>query len=211
MKIFGSRVTWGLLLIAGGVLLLLQNLKLLPESSLLWLAAFGLAGLYFMGVFFSGADHWWAAFPAFALLGIAAIIALTEFTGVPDEWAGAVFLGSLGVGFLVIYLRSRAHWWPIIPGGALLTMAGLVLITSRVEEPTATQLGAALFGGLALTFLLVYAAPSNSGRARWAIWPAAGLVIPALFTGAAAFRMLSGMWPAALIATGIFVLLRGRR
>lgn len=42
--------------------------------------------------------------------------------------AGPAFLGSIGVGFALVYLADRSHWWAIIPGGVLGTLAAVAAI-----------------------------------------------------------------------------------
>ena len=32
-------------------------------------------------------------------------------------WGGALFLGSIGLAFWVIYFVRRDFWWAVIPGG----------------------------------------------------------------------------------------------
>ena len=123
MKFFTSRLSWGILLIAGGVLFLLQNLKFLPETTSLWSIIFGAFGLYFLVIFLTSAEHWWSAFPAFGLLGLAGTITLAETRYVDDEWGGVFFLGMIGLSFFAIYFRNRDHWWPLIPGAVLLLVA----------------------------------------------------------------------------------------
>ena len=213
MKILSNRVTWGLMLIAFGVLFLLQNLELLPESSLLWAIAFGAAGLVFFIYFLTARQHWWASIPAFGFFGIAGTIVIADLLpgNIPSEWAGAFFMGMLALSFLVIYLRRRDHWWPVIPAGVLFTLTGIIVIAGLEREPDPSLVSLVLFGGLAATFLLLAILPASSGRARWAIWPAVGLLIGAFFAGASTYNLLNLIFPAALITAGIFVLVRGLR
>ncbi len=213
MKIMTNRVTWGLLLIAFGALFLLQNLGLLPESGMLWAIVFGSVGVVFLIYFLTGRQRWWAAIPGFGFLGIGGTVLLSDVLSgnIPSEWVGAFFLGMLATGFFVVYLRLREHWWPVIPSGALYTISAIILLTGPDREPDASRISLALFGGLALTFLLLAILPAACGRARWAIWPATGLLIAAFFAGASAFDLLNLVVPAALIIGGIFVLVRGLR
>ena len=208
MKFLTNRISWGLLLIAGGVLFLLQNLALLPESAPLWAVIFGAGGLYFIAVFFSGSGYWWAAFPGFAMIGLSAAVYIAELSRIPDEAAGAAFLGMASLSFFAIYLRTRMHWWPLIPAGALLSLTGVVVV-EMLNAPFSDELiPVVLFGGLALTFFIIYIAPSDAARARWAVWPAVALLGIGLIAGAGTFQLMNFVLPILLIALGAAILLR---
>ena len=207
MKLLTSRVSWGLLLIAGGVLFLLENLNVLPENAPMWAIIFGGFGLYFLAIFITSSAHWWAAFPAFSLLGLAGTLVVAEMTSLPDELAGTTFLGMIGLSFFFIYIRRRDHWWPLIPGGALLSLAGVVY-TSTVGGASGELIPTVLFGGLALTFLVLYIAPSRANRAAWAIWPAGALLALTLIVSAAAYDLARFLLPIILIVVGAAILLR---
>jgi len=117
----------------------------------------------------------------------------------------------LGLSFLFVYLRTREHWWPIIPSGALFSIAGIIMVTAQNHNPEPAWIMLILFGGLALTFLLLTILPSKAGRAKWAIWPAGGLLIPAFFAGAGTFGFLNYLLPAVLILAGGYILYRSFR
>ena len=75
MKRFDPRIVFGILLIFGGGLALAQSFGYLENvSQYFWGGAFVLGGLMFLSLLLG--DNWWAAFPAFTLLGIGAIILL---------------------------------------------------------------------------------------------------------------------------------------
>lgn len=159
----------GALLIVLGLLFLLQNFGVFGGlENVIWLVLFGAGGLAFLWVFLSNQAQWWAIIPGFTLLGIALLIGFGERLG---TWGGALFLGAIGLSFWVIYLLHREHWWAIIPGGALATLA-LVAGLSDVMPNEGMAIGGILFLGFALTFLLVYLAPTPQGRMKWALIPA---------------------------------------
>ena len=88
----------GALLVAFGVLFLLQNFGFLGAvQNTIWLVLFGAAGLTFLFVFASNRQQWWAVIPGFVLLGLAVLIAFGDRLG---AWGGALFLGSIGIGVL---------------------------------------------------------------------------------------------------------------
>ncbi len=208
-----SRYTWGLLLIALGILLLAQTIGLLPESVYLWVAVFLFGSVVCFGIMFSSQEHWWAAFPAFPLLGVGVLILLSEIApSVENAWGGSLILGMVGLSFFVVYLRNRSsNWWAIIPGGV---MASLALIVGLDEMPIGSgigETGGILFLGLGLTFGLLYILPHSAGKQRWAIWPAGGLLVFGTLVTAAATDLLRFLGPILLILLGVYWLLKSFR
>jgi hypothetical protein len=164
----------------------------------------------FLGIFAAYREDWWAAIPGSALLGIGAITVLQVLGQDPGTWSGALFLGVLGLGFWAIYLIRRIHWWPIIPGGTLLALAGTVVAsdTAYVE-----QSGAVFLGGLGLTFALVFLLRLPRRDTRWAIIPAAALAllaIPAAGGGTWIGSLVPMVFAVTLIGAGTWLLLRVR-
>ena len=207
MRRFEARVIWGILLIAGGILFLLQNFGFLGGMlAFLWVLIFGTAGAVFLFVFLTNRAHWWAVIPGFALLSLATLIALDQL--VPqagDAWGGTLFLGGIGLSFWVIYFVNREHWWAIIPGGVMLTLALIAGLASVLEG---IETGGVFFLGLGLTFGLLYFVPTPQGRIKWALIPAAVLLVMGLLLGAAAAPLLNYLWPVALILAGLYHVFR---
>jgi hypothetical protein len=201
---------WGVILIALGAFFLLQVTGIFGIlSGLFWSLAFAAAGGVFLYVFLTGLHtRWWAAIPGFTLLGLAATIFYDNFA--PPFFAdlgGAVFLAAIGAGFIAIFFTNRDQWWAIIPGGALLSVAGVVVVgNSGVEFLNPASV---LFIGLGLTFgLLGLMSTYLNTNLRWAYIPAAvmlvmGFVIFTPFVGA-----LAWLWPLALIGAGAWLVLR---
>ncbi len=207
-----STMLWGLLLIALGSFFFLQATGILGVlSSLFWTLIFAAAGSVFLYFFLTGLhDRWWAAIPGFTLMGLAAVIFYDNFAP-PffSDISGAIFLGSIGVSFLAIFFTNRQLWWALIPGGALMSIAAVV-VTSQFGgwiNP-----GSVLFIGLGLTFGLLGLLSTYLGvNLRWAYIPAAvllvlGLIVVTPFAGAANF-----VWALALIGVGAFLVLRRSR
>lgn len=170
MKSNRSYILVGILLVVIGFLFLLQNFGVFGGlENLIWTILFGAGGVAFLGVFFSNQEHWWAIIPGFTLLGLAFLIGFGEYMG---AWGGALFLGAIGLSFWVIYLLRRDFWWAIIPGGALMTLALVAGLSGVVQDDDGMAIGGILFLGFALTFLLVYLAPTPQNRMRWALIPA---------------------------------------
>ena len=209
MKLLQSRVVWGGLLILVGVLFLLESLAILTLGGA-WAGLFAAAGLAFGYMYVEDRSHWWAVIPALTLIGIAGLIAITTLFPVRGgEWGTGFFLGALSLSFWIIYLTTNfEQWWAIIPGGVLITLALAIGLEPFLEGEGFVGI---FFLGLSLTFGLVYLLPTQEGRMRWAL-------IPAAILGAMGFIFLSlaspfagWLWPALLILAGGYILLRNLR
>jgi hypothetical protein len=175
----------------------------------LWALIFGAAGIAFLAALARNRAHWWAAIPGCILLGIGLLVALDDLApAVAQTWGGALFLGMIGLGFWVVYLVCRACWWAVIPGGTLFTLA---LITALSESLPGQDLGWIFFLGLSATFGLLYLLPTGEGRMKWAIYPAAVLLVMALLVMAAMGQVINLFWPLALILAGAYMLYRTMR
>lgn len=208
MKEIESRTFWGILLIVGGLLFLGQSLGLMMLNNL-WPIVFAVPGAVFLYTFVRQRENWWAAIPGMALLGIGVLIAFDQiFPRANGAWGGAIFLGSLAVAFLAVYLRTAGReWWAIIPAGVLGTLTATILL-----EPL---LGGGYTGGLfmlgiAATFALVYLLPTPAGRRRWAIYPAGILGGIGALTLIAATQIMRVLGPLVIIGFGLYLILPRR-
>ncbi len=207
MKRVKSSFIWGIVLIVVGILALLQSSGLIGDSfQLLWAIIFGAGGLAFLMWFLRRPAQWWPVIPAFALLGLAALMFVEMLAPhVAKTWGGAIFLGGLALGFWVVYLSDRSNWWAIIPGGVLVTLA---LVAGLGSSVSGMQTGGIFFLGLAATFALVGILPSKEGRMQWAFIPAGVLLLLALVTMVQAVTVLKYLWPVVIILLGAFFLYR---
>ncbi len=201
---FWLSVISGILLLGAGVIFLLGNLDIITlDWEVIIGPLFGLSELIFLVVFVMNTNEWWALFPAFGMIALGIIIFMGNTVGVlPEEWSGAVFLGLLGLAFLLIYIFHQEHWWAIIPGGVLVTLAGVTLVPDNDFVP------GLFFLGLALTFGLIYILPKPSGKSKWALYPAAILLILGLLVTLGEARVLNYVWPLALLIAGGYVIYR---
>ena len=209
MKLSKVRVIGSILLIALGILSLLSNLEIFVGGlDLFWALLFGAGGALFLYVFLSNRENWWAIIPGFVLLSIGVLIALERFAprGIGD-WGGVLVLSGIGLAFWAIYFVKREHWWAIIPGSVMLTIAIVVGLSSPLEN-AGIDTGGVFLLGLGLTFGLLALLPSPQGRMKWALIPAAVLLVIGLLITAAAAELVQFIGPAALILVGLYLILR---
>ncbi len=124
MKGLPMKVIGGVLLIVAGVLFLLQELALLGNAfEYLWLTILALGGGFFLFIFISEPDQWWAVIPGlaltFSLVGLLPGQAESRWAFIP-----AAALALLGISLLITIDRAVINMiWPavlILIGGYLL-------------------------------------------------------------------------------------------
>jgi hypothetical protein len=194
-----TAIFWGVILVAAGAFLLTQTLGLVPSlSGDLIGAAFAVAGLAVLISYPALRTHWWTLIAGPTLLGLGGVILL------PGDLGGAIFLGGIGVGFVLVALTSVQRWWAVIPAGTLLTLAVIALLSNALSGDLS---GAVLFFGLAATFGVLAVIPVHGRLMRWPVYPALGLLVLGLLTatGGAAGSIL---WPLVLVALGVFLVVR---
>ena len=201
---------WGLVLLTASGLMLLLRLDVLPTAAAVWTVIFAAVGGGFGYAFVTDRRRWWAAIPAGALLGLAAVTAWTEVAGRDDAAGGALFLGTVALGFWAVRARDRRQWWAIVPAGATTTLALVAGLSAMATSRTADMaVGAVFFLGLAATFALV--ALTSGGARPWAYAPAAVLAAIGVVAGleaVAGLPVTDYLAPAALAVTGLVVLWR---
>jgi hypothetical protein len=208
MKNVNWRILVGVILLAYGVLFLLQSLNVLDVNALPWAVLVGAAGLTFLYVLFTDRNSWWAAIPGIILLSIAVMLLLSSVApGVMDVAGGAIVLGGIALSFWVVYLMNVQFWWAIIPAGVMTTLAALTV----VENTLRTDGGAIFFLGLAVTFGLLAVLPTGNTKMKWPWIPAAALLFMALIISVATSSMLNYFWPVALILGGGYLIYRTLR
>ncbi len=204
-NLFEKGTIWGLLLVAGGALLLLQTLGIFHGAGTLTVGlGFLLGGAAFTAVYVRNRNSWWALFPAFGM-GFIGLAIIGDLVLPRLDLGGLVFLGGLGLVFALIYAGNRQHFWPIIPAGSLFTLA----LISGVNDllPFRFDDGWIFFTGLALTFGFVWY--ESRQRAQWAL-------VVALILGGLAFLTIAGsliryLFPVALVLVGVYMLTRPQR
>ena len=201
-----SRTFWGVLLIIGGIIFLLENLGIVAIGEAFWGILLGVAAIGFLSVYLTNRENWWALIPGMILLSVSALIILnTIFPGDTGELGGVIVLGGIGLAFLLIYLTNRENWWAIIPAGVMLTLSIVVLLG---EVITGFEVLGIFFLGLGLTFAVVAILPTPHGQMKWAFIPAGVMIVLGLLITAALSPLINYIWPVALILAGLFLVFR---
>lgn len=201
MRRIDPRLLFGVLLVLGGVLSLLEVGGFLSNASgIFWGVLFGAAGLVFLNILIRDRNNWWAAFPAFTLLGLAASSFLPDSL---DAFDGLVFFAGISIGFWWVYFTDTSRWWAIIPAGVLLTLGAV----SLMDDLLGGDSGGFFFLGLGLTFMLVAILPGGKGRS-WALIPGIILLLFGTILGTPYVGLTEYIVPAALILLGGWLVLR---
>jgi hypothetical protein len=201
MRKFDPRLWIGVLMVFGGVLILLENLNILSDvSDIFWGAIWGLVGFFFLYLLIKDRNNWWAAFPAFTLIGLAASSFLPNSL---EAFSGLVFFAGISLGFIWVYVTDTSRWWAIIPAGVMLTLGAI----AALDEISGVDNGGFLFLGLGITFILVAILPGGGGRS-WAFVPGVVLLVFGSFLSADAAGWIEYLWPAVLILLGGYFVVR---
>jgi hypothetical protein len=201
MRRIDPRLLIGVLLVVGGILSLLDVQGIISNGSgIFWGLIFGAGGLLFLYMLFSDPNNWWAAFPGFTLLGLAASSFLPKSL---EAYDGLVFFAGISLAFWWVYFSNRERWWAIIPAGVLLTLGTV----SVLDNMTGLQTGGSFFLGLGLTFVLVAILPGGSSR-TWALIPGVILLLFGALLGTPFSGLTQYLWPAVLIIVGVYLVFR---
>lgn len=198
-----SRIWWGVLLIVGGILFLLQNVGFFFLGNLVWAVLLGAAGIAFLTVVLRNHQNWWAVIPGLILTYLAILMVLDLiFPAFSNDFGGPLFLAIIGAAFIIVYLMNRANWWAIIPGGVMVSLA---VVAASDRFLPGMQSGGLFFIGLGITFLVITLLPSPMGRMRWPLIPGGVLFLMGVLLTLSETGLLNVLWPVALILAGIYL------
>lgn len=190
MNINRSNLFWGILLIGGGALLLLQQMGYMDQfADRDWMWIFGFISLAaFIGYGMSQWKEWPWLFPAGVFGGLAVTVGLAT-SGTDNAAIGSPLFFGLLLPFLAAYLTDRVHnWWALIPGGVMLFLA---LTTLLVDNIGGEWIGTMILLVIALSFLAVYL--SNRTHV-WALLVAYIMGVISLAPAMAAFGALAAYY-----------------
>jgi hypothetical protein len=210
MKVLSSRIFWGIVLIIGGVLLLLETFGIFEGGTLFWTMVGIVAGLLFLSIYVTNRDNWWALIPGIIFLTIGTMIGLNAYLPVFSDLhlSGPFILGGIALSFLLVYFAERSNWWAIIPAGVMTTIAVVAILDSNTSDLAS---GGIFFLGLGLTFGVVALLPTSGGQMNWAWIPAGILGLMGVLILVAAENLINYLWPSALIFAGILLIGRSIR
>lgn len=131
-----NNLIWGVVLVGLGLWLLVSNLTDWDLGSafplglgvlfLLWGSSVRKLGLLIPGGILSG-------------IGAGAMLISGPFSGLAEDARGGLFMLIFGVGWALITLTSalfirKVAWWPLIPGGIMAFIGGMLLIGGPALE-----------------------------------------------------------------------------
>jgi hypothetical protein len=196
-----GALVWGsLLVILGGMLLVETFVEL---STWVWVAVLALSGLGILGIFFTDTSVRWVLIPAYVLLAIAGLAALTEVDFLRGEYVATFVLTVIALPFLMVFLRDRKQWWALIPAYILIAVGVMV---GLIGEGILNDLfiPAYVLLSVALPFFVVYV---RDTKQWWALIPGGiiGLVGVSFLLAEGAFQYII---PALVILVGAWILIR---
>jgi hypothetical protein len=204
----GWRILIGSLLVVGGIVFLLENMNIVSLGDIFWGIVLTIVGIGFVVFYFRNKPHWWALIPGFILITLGSQL-FVEFAspGFGETYGDIYTLAGFAVSFFAVYVAAPYNWWAIIPGGVLLSLAGINLLEVYVSEGL-VNVGGGFFLGLGFTFLLVYVLPSPNSKNTWAIFPALALLLLGVLVLISSEEVINYIWPMVLIALGLVLIVR---
>lgn len=202
MRRYDPRLILGGLLVLGGLLSLLDTMGVITNGGgIFWGLLFAAGGLFFFYMLTNNRENWWAAFPAFTLLGLAISSLLPDSL---EAFDGLVFFAGISLGFWWVYFTGTDRWWAIIPAGVLLTLG----VVSSLDNVSGIETGGLFFLGLGLTFIFVAILPGEKSGRSWAWIPGVILLLFGVLLGTPYQGITDYLWPAVLIILGGYFVLR---
>lgn len=125
----------GAVLMAVGATYLLGAVGIADATSYLFIAL----GLAFAIAYVQGMRPYAYLVPAAILIGFGIGLLAPRYLALPGDAAAAVFLASLAIGLVVIYLVQPASRWPLVPAALFGLIALLALFRLATVIPAGMQ------------------------------------------------------------------------
>jgi hypothetical protein len=198
----GKRgLVWGGLLIALGVLLLIQ--VYVDLTAWIWVAVLAAAGFGAFLIYLTDPSDWGMLIPAYVLWAVAGLVALIELDVLMDEWIALYVLSAIALPFLAGFLRDRKRWGLLIPAYVLLAVGLMVgLIGAGVLDDLLVP--AYVMFAIAIPFLLVFV----RNRANWWALIPGGIMAVIGLSFLIAESAIEYIFPVAVILVGVWILVR---
>lgn len=167
------------------------------QREIIAVALFVLTALAFFAVFLRNPDQWWAILVFWTCLSLAGIAWLEMVHYNVPFWPGvnwrtfqgAIFLGSVAIGFFFVWLTNvRTRWWALMTSGLVAGVTTIPLIEALGRGTRYAPILMFFIAGL--TFLLLWLIRNEENKLAWAIYPAA-VLIP--FSGFLGLVLLPGI------------------
>ncbi|RPI00727.1 MAG: hypothetical protein EHM72_08390 [Calditrichaeota bacterium] len=125
------------------------------------------------------------------------------------ELPGALFFFVLFVAFAQSYAQKNSRWWAVVPAGCCFTL-GTILILKSYSLVDSRYFGFVFLLGLGLTFFYLWTL-RGIPPLKWAIWPAAGFLMLALYAWLEQINILDEkfLFALLLLLLGGFLIARG--
>jgi hypothetical protein len=192
-------------LIPGAVMLFLAFTTLLVDSAGgEWVGSLFLfmIALSFLVVYLNNRTRRWAFLVAY-IMGVLSIAPAMSSLGEKGAFFGVIFLLAVAVPFFVIYFRSAANWWAIIPAGVMTVLAvvtALAIAGFIRNENQGGYANAILMAGLAVPFAVLWLRHARA----WA--RVVTIVLVLLAVGSIFFVSYSQIfWPIVIILGGLYL------
>jgi hypothetical protein len=127
-------------------------------------------------------ERHWVRVVGGLVLVVVGVLALLQNQGIVAADSGLLWAFLFGAGaifFVGFYLADRAVWWPLIPAGTMIGLAGVIGL-SLLDESAAGLGGAVFLACSGIPFALIYL---TNHEHWWAIIPAGALVTLAVVAG----------------------------
>jgi hypothetical protein len=158
-----NGIYWGLILIAGGGIVIAQNMGYLNDiSPIMCIAGFSVISLIsLLSYLFSSARSWSMLFPAGIFGGLAILIGMAV-NGVNHPSMAAPLMMGVAVPFGIAYFEDRKrNWWALIPMSLMVFLTFVLVVVNTLGGEI---IGASMFFLMATAFLITY----QKKQAPWA-------------------------------------------